>query len=494
MLLLTLAVADCVHIITGYIHGLHRGKSQKEAIAYTLELNFIALLVTSVTTSFGFLMMNASVSPVLVDFGNLAAVGVMIAFVLSITLLPALLAIMPVKVTATNMEVDDQSMLSLAEWVIAHHRKILPFSALIVLLGAVLMMQNQLNDELVKYFNEGSEYREDADFFENQVGNTTLSITFDTQQDQGITKVEFLKTLDTLTEWLYEQPETNHVSSIVDVMRRLNKNFNGDQPEYYRIPDTDELAAQYLLMYEMSLPYGLDMNSRIDIGKSAVRVTVIMKSLGSQEMIAMEERIRDWMAVNAPQYNYTITDLAVMFAHIGATNMASMLVTLPLALLVISSLLILALRSWRLGIISLIPNCSPIIVGFGIWFLISGEINLAVSVVISMTLGIVVDDSVHFLSKYRTARMSGKSPEDAIRYAFVTVGRALWVTTVVLATGFSILATSEFVPNSSLGLLSGVVIVIALLGDFFMLPAILLLTDRKVYQKKVQKHPERQYE
>ncbi|ODA35987.1 RND transporter [Veronia pacifica] len=483
MLLLTLAVADCVHIITGYVNGLNQGKNQREAISYSLELNFTALLVTSVTTSFGFLMMNASVSPVLVDFGNLSALGVMVAFLLSITLLPALLAILPVKVNRSESGKQDQVMLGLSSWVIRHHKKILPISAIVVLGGGFLMSKNQLNDEMIKYFKPGSEFRETVDFLDERVGNSTVSIILESGEQQGVTQVRFLKKLDELTTWLDQQPEVNFVYSLSDVVKRLNQNLNGDESASYRLPENDQLAAQYLLLYELSLPYGLDLNSRTDIDKSAVRVSVIMKSLGSAEMQDFEKRVEDWLDARAPEYRYQISDLSVLLAHIGESNLASMLVTLPIAIIVISSLLVLALRSWRLGILSLIPNCAPIIVGFGVWFLVYGEVNLAVSVVISMTLGIVVDDTVHFLSKYQLARKEGKTVEEGIQYAFVTVGKALWVTTVVLGSGFAILAFSDFIPNASLGTLSTAVVLFALLGDFFMLPALLMLIDRKPYKR-----------
>ncbi|WP_390336200.1 efflux RND transporter permease subunit [Veronia pacifica] len=484
ILLLTLAVADCVHIITGYINGLHQGKSQREAISYSLELNFVALLVTSVTTSFGFLMMNASASPLLVDFGNLAACGVMVAFILSITLLPALLAILPIKVSASESDVKDNTMLKLSSWVIAHHKKVLPISVLIVLTGGFLMSKNQLNDELVKYFKPGSEFRDSVDFLDDRLGNSTMSVVIETGKAQGITQVEFLSTLDDFIRWLDEQPEVNFVFSFTDVVKRINQNMNGGDETFYRVPDNDQLAAQYLLLYEMSLPYGLDLNNDTDISKSAVKVPMLLRSLGSKEMQNFEKRVENWLATNASQYEFKISDLSVLFAHIGETNLDSMLMTLPIALVVISALLIMALRSWHLGLLSLIPNCSPIIVGFGVWYLVYGEVNLAVSVVISMTLGIVVDDTVHFLSKYQTARREGKTVEEGIQYAFVTVGKALWVTTAVLGSGFAILAFSEFIPNASLGTLSSVVVVAALLGDFFMLPALLLLIDKKPYKQK----------
>ncbi len=170
-----------------------------------------------------------------------------------------------------------------------------------------------------------------------------------------------------------------------------------------------------------------------------------------------------------------------MFAHIGETNMASMLTSLPITLVLISALMIFALGSLRLGLISIVPNMAPAIIGFGLWALISGEINLGLSVVVTLTLGIVVDDAVHFLSKYQRARKQGQSAEEAVRYAFHTVGRALWITTVVLVAGFSVLAMSSFRLNADMGALSAIVIFIALVVDFVFLPALLMKFDTKDY-------------
>ncbi len=161
--------------------------------------------------------------------------------------------------------------------------------------------------------------------------------------------------------------------------------------------------------------------------------------------------------------------------------MASMLTSLPVTLILISALMIFALGSLRLGLMSVVPNMAPAIIGFGIWALVSGEINLGLSVVVTLTLGIVVDDAVHFLSKYQRARKEGKSAEEAVRYAFHTVGRALWITTVVLVAGFSVLAMSSFRLNADMGALSAIVIFIALVVDFIFLPALLMKFDTKKY-------------
>jgi predicted RND superfamily exporter protein len=166
---------------------------------------------------------------------------------------------------------------------------------------------------------------------------------------------------------------------------------------------------------------------------------------------------------------------AIMFAHIGHRNIRSMLKGTTVALVLISAILLLALRSVRIGILSIVPNLVPIGMAYGLWGVLVGQIGLAMSVVAGVTIGIVVDDTVHFLSKYlRAQREQGLGPEDAVRYAFSTVGTALWVTSLVLVIGFGILALSTFELNSSMGLLTAITIALALGADFLFLPPLLM--------------------
>ena len=156
-----------------------------------------------------------------------------------------------------------------------------------------------------------------------------------------------------------------------------------------------------------------------------------------------------------------------------------MLIGISFALILISALLGVALRSVRYGLISLLPNLAPAAMGFGIWYFIDGQVGLALSVVAGMTLGIVVDDTVHFLSKYRHARIDkGKNAEEAVHYAFASVGRALWITTLVLVAGFLVLAQSSFKINADMGLLTAITILIALVVDFLFLPPLLMKLDQ----------------
>jgi predicted RND superfamily exporter protein len=170
--------------------------------------------------------------------------------------------------------------------------------------------------------------------------------------------------------------------------------------------------------------------------------------------------------------------IAVMFAYVSGVNISSMLKGSAIALVIISFMMIFALRSLKLGLISFVPNLLPAVVAFGVWAVLDGVVNIGLSIVIGMTMGIVVDDSIHFMSKYRRARTEGNmDAESAIRYAFSSVGRALVVTTVILVAGFMILSTSAFLMNASMGLMTAITIAIALIIDFFMLPPLLLLLD-----------------
>ncbi|WP_413760333.1 efflux RND transporter permease subunit [Vibrio vulnificus] len=481
-LIMTLAVADCVHVIASMRHFMRQGMPKSQAIHRSVTLNFVPIIITSVTTAIGFLMMNMSDSPVLRDFGNLSALGVMIACVLSVSLLPALLNLLPVRFSAKQAAKSSDIMDKLADLVVHRRNVLLPLSIVVIAGSAALIPYNKVNDESVKYFDTSSEFRQAADFMEQRIGGmTTMSIAIKTHQSQGIASPEFLEVLGEFTSWLREQPETDHVASLSDIYKRLNKNMHGDDSAYYALPAERELAAQYLLLYEMSLPFGLDLNNQVNVDKSSVKLQLTVKNLGSVELVALEERIYQWFARHAPRYQVVASSPSLMFAHIGETNMASMLSTLPITLILISALMIFALRSWRLGVISLVPNIAPAVIGFGLWALISGEINLGLSVVVTLTLGIVVDDAVHFLAKYQHARKEGQNAEQAVRYAFHTVGRALWITTVVLVAGFSVLAMSQFRLNSDMGQLSAIVIFVALVIDFVLLPSLLMRFDTAEY-------------
>ncbi len=481
-MILTLAIADSIHILVTFFHHMRMGEDKKTAMRESLRVNHQPVFLTSITTLVGFLSLNFSDAPPFRDLGNIVAIGVFAAWIFSITLLPALMMMLPVKVKKVSE--DNVGWISrLAEMLIKEYRKVLVISITIILTCAAFLPTNELNDVWSEYFDKSMPQRQAGDFTRaNLTGLNNISYSVSSNESGGISEPNYLKQLNKMTEWFRQQPEVVHVNTFTDVMKRLNRNMHGDDEQWYSLPDSRELAAQYLLLYEMSLPYGLDLNNQINVDKSATRLTVTVKNISTNELLSLQSRANEWVHKNTQ--GVTIGEGSssdVMFAHIGYRNVRTMLEGTFLALLLISAMLAVSLRSFRYGMISLLPNLLPALVAFGFWGMFVGRVGLGLSVVAGMTLGIVVDYSVHFLSKFlRAKRENGLNTEDAIRYAFSTVGVALFVTTIILFANFSVLAFSNFGLNSQMGLLTAVTIVVALLVDFFFLPPLLLyLAKRK---------------
>jgi uncharacterized protein len=475
-MILTLAVADCVHIIATFLQILRRGKDKREAIIESMRVNFQPVFLTSLTTAIGFLSMNFSDAPPFRDLGNIVSMGIVFAFILAVTLLPAMLMILPFKVPP-EPEPPSPIIDEFANWVIAKKKGLLAFMVVITVGLISFIPANELNDEFVKYFSPNIKFRVASDFAsDNLAGLYFIHYSLDSGREEGINDPEFLQKVDEFADWLRTQPEVEHAYTITDIIKRLNKNMHEDDESYLRLPDSENAVAQYLLLYEMSLRVGMDLNNQLDQMRQKTRVGVSVKNISTNELLALEQRSRDYMADHFPPVMQTQgTSATMMFSHIGERNIKTMLTGTAVALLLISVILMFALKSFKIGLISLVPNLVPPLVGFGIWGLVSGQVGLGLSVVAGMTLGIVVDDTVHFLSKYtRAMREKKMSPEDSVRYAFHNVGQALVVTTLVLMAGFFVLATSDFLINSNMGLLTGIVIGLALIADFLLLPTLLM--------------------
>ena len=481
IIILTLAVADSVHILVTLMQQLRRGVHRQQAIVESLRINFQAVSLTSITTVIGFLTMNLSDAPPFRDLGNIVALGVTAALLYSVLLLPALMAVLPLHATAVKPASIPELLDRLAGFVIARRVPVLRAAWIAIAVASAGMLQIEFSDDWVKYFDSRYELRTATDFMEeNLLGAHIIEYSLDSGEAGGISEPAYLATLEAFADWYREQPRVGHVQTIVAMMKRLNRNLHGDDPAYYRLPEQRELAAQYLLLYEMSLPYGLDLNNQINVDKSATRMIVTLKGISTLELRELEERARAWLEENAPAHMVSHgTGLSMIWAHISRRNIHSMLGAAFLALLLISGLLVFALRSLRFGVVSLFPNLAPAFMAFGIWGLLVGQVGLGLSVVVSLTLGIVVDDTVHFLSHYlRARREDGLEPAAAIRYSFGTVGTAMWITTVTLVAGFLVLTLSGYKMNADMGLLSAITLSLALLMDFLFLPALLLKFDR----------------
>ena len=475
--LMAVTVAHSVHVIEGMAAGLRQGMDRKQAAAHSLQVNVWPVFLTSLTTAIGFLSLNFAEMPPFRVMGNMVAFGVLCAFVYSVTLLPAFLSVLPMRVRPVRSGKSD-FFDRLGRFVVSYRTALLcSFGVLIVVLVAGIS-RIELKENWLELLDESYEFRRSTDFIsENFTGVETYEYSLSSGREGGVTDVEYLRQVDGLAEWFRRQPEVAHVFGISDILKRLNKNLHGDDPDFYTLPNDSDLAAQYLLLYEFSLPVGRDLNNLIDVERSATRLTVVLKSLSTDEKIGLDERAQAWFRQHAPELATHATGVAVVGARSIQRNIEGMLLGTVTAMAIVSLLLLLVFRSVRLGLISLVPNFVPAAMAMGLWGYVVGEVGVAASVVTAIAFGIIVDDTIHFMTKYVGARKSGLLPSESVQSAFRSVGKALLATTVVFALGFMVFGASGMSTNQALGLLVGMTVIVALVADFLFLPPLLMALD-----------------
>ena len=475
--LMAVTVAHSVHIIEGVAAGLRQGMERPQAVIQSLQLNVWPVFLTSLTTAIGFLSLNFAEMPPFKVMGNIVAFGAMCAFAYSVTLLPAFLAIVPMRVRPRRKTKFDLFH-HFGRFVISNHMVLLiSFGVLTAVLIAGIS-RIELRENWLELLDDSYEFRRSTDFLsENLAGVETYEYSLDSGRENGVTDIEYLNQIEEFAEWYRSQPEVSHVFTVSDIMKRLNKNLHGDDPDYYTIPNDPDLAAQYLLLYEFSLPPGRDLNNLIDYDRAASRVTVTLKSLSSKEKIELDDRARAWLQENAPDLETAATGVSVVGARSIQRNIEGMLLGTFVAMAIVSLLLLAIFKSIRLGLISLIPNFVPAAMAMGLWGHVVGEVGVAAAVVTAIAFGIIVDDTIHFMTKFVAARKRGLLPSESVQSTFQSVGRALLTTTIVFGLGFMVFGASGMVTNQALGLLAGITVVMALLADFLFLPPLLMLLD-----------------
>jgi predicted RND superfamily exporter protein len=480
-IILTIAVADAVHILAAVRAKMRAGLPAREAIVAAVALNFSPVAITSITTVAGFLTLNFSDSPPFHHLGNITAAGVAAAWVLSVTFLPALLSLLPLRFgEARGAGALDRAVAATAEAVIARPRPILAAGLALTLGAAALIPSLGSNDQWSRYFAPSLEFRGAIDAAAPFFGSDQVDFVLDPGAAGEAADPAFLQTVDRFAGWLRTRPEVAHAWALPDVMKRVNRALNGGDEAFLAIPDDRALASQHLLVYELSLPYGLTLSDRVDIDRRETRVTATMRDGSTADTRAFLEDAAAWWAANGGGYGFRATGSSVMFAFVAERNIAAMVEGAAWLVAAIFAILALSFRSVGAGLLSVVANVLPLALTFGVWAAAVGLVGFSVAAVGAVAVGLIVDYAVHFLSKYlRARRVDGASVEDAVRYAFATAGAAITVTTVILTAGFAVLATSAFKLNADLGLLTALAIVFALGVNLLVLPSLLLSLPRR---------------
>lgn len=492
IIILTLVVSNCMHLLATYrFDPAHIGMVRAHAVASALQHNLKPFLICNGTTVAGFLTLNFSAVAPFRELGNIVACGVTAGFLLSVTLLPALMTLVPIRRPST-LSREVTMMDAFGRTVVRHRVRIAAVTGLVALGLVFGITRIEFDDNFVHYFDDSYSFRTDTDFAERSLsGITVFEYAVPAAGPGGVADPGYLTTLDRFAVWLRGQEHVRHVLALPDQIKRINEAMRGGDPSERRIPDERETAAQMLLLYELSLPFGLDLTDRIRVDKSGSRVTVITDNVSSATTKAMADAGSAWLERNAPAYmQVRPTGLSYTFAHVSEQNIKAMLRGSLLALASISAMLLVPIGNLRVWALSLVPNLLPVTMALGLWGYLVGHVNLAVSVVGTMTLGIVVDDTVHFLTRYLAARRAGADLHEAALAAFRSVGVAMVATSVALVVGFGVLASSGFAINANMGLLAAVTIALALAGDLVLLPALLTLFDARSRRQPAHAAPE----
>lgn len=484
VMILSMAFADGIHLVVNWLQGMQAGRDKRAAMVDSLKANIGPMAVTTLMTAIGFLTLHFNDSPPFRVMGYIVAVGVLFALVLTVCFTAPLLALLPgqpPKKLPALMRADSPAMARLADFVI--RRRFVVLGAVLALAAVFLaaLPRNVINDDIVKYYTPGTTFRQDMEFVNAHLtGIGELNYALGAGGADAIADPAYLKKVDAFAQWLKAQPEVTQVNSAADIVKRMNQAMHGDDPAFYRIPDSREEIAQYLLQYELSLPYGQDLSWVLKFDRSATRVRVAVGTSSGQVLIGLNDRAEAWLRGNAPAAMQAQgASLYLLFAHIGERSITGMLGGMLGSLLLESLFVMLAFGAWRMGLASFTGNLLPIGMAFGAWGWLNGNIDLGLTVVLGIAFSVVVDDTIHFLSQYEAGRRRGLTPEDAIRGTFRHTGVALVTTTLVLALGYAWLANSAIQITVNTAVVTVITIGFALMVDLLLLPVLLLLIDRR---------------
>lgn len=483
IMILSMAFADGIHIVVNWVQGLNAGRDKRIAMADSLRANMGAMTVTSIMTAIGFLTLHFNDSPPFRVMGYIVAAGVVFALILTLFFTAPLLITLPGKLPSRIsplMSEDSPQMERFANFVINRRYPILALIFLVAGLLISFIPRNVINDDIVKYYTPGTTFRQDMEFVNKHLtGIGEINYSLPAGGPDQITDPGYLKKVDTFSQWLKTQPDVTQVNSLADVVKRVNQVMHNNDPAFYRIPDSREEIAQYLLQYEMSLPYGMDLNYMLRFDRSESRVRVAVGTSSGQKIIAVDKSASAWLKKNAPAMQAQGASLSLMFAHIGERSITGMFGGMIGSLIVESMFVMLVFGAIRLGIASFIGNLVPIGMAFGAWGLLNGNIDLGLTIVLGISFSVVVDDTIHFIHKYEHNRRNGLSPEDAIRQSFRNVGFALMTTTLVLGLGYAWLANSAIQVTVNTAIVTTITIAFAFMIDLFLLPVVFLMIDRR---------------
>jgi predicted RND superfamily exporter protein len=471
-----IGIADAVHLYIIWLMYKREGEDNKTAVLHSVQKNMLPVFLTSLTTAIGFATLTISKVVPVFTLGIATASGAVLAFIISLVWMPAVLLLLKKEVKREVVEREkSKKPLGYGAFILRNNKKIIMITTLLFAILGAGLFQVKVDSNTIRYFDKRVDIRKSTEFMmEHLTGPMAYEIIVDSGKKDGIKDPHFMKTIERFCkEYQAKFPDVRHMSSLVDIVKRFNKVLDDKE----RVPDSQNLIAQYLLLYSLSLPQGMEINDKMDIDEQKLRITAQVNIVDTSKDLEMINYAHDWWK-NTP-YSAVVNGQTAMFAYMQSDVTDTLIYSLSLAIVLVSIVMLLIFKRAKLLWVFILPNILPVMLVVGLMGWIGINIDIGVAIAGAIIIGVAVDDTIHFLVKYFDARKRGLSLEESFDEVLRYAGKAILFTTLILSISFSLFAFSTFTPNQNFGIVTASALIIAFVVDLLLLPALLSIADRK---------------
>ena len=495
-LIIVIGVPNAIFFINKYQQEVKKHGNQAKSLQRIISKIGNATLMTNLTTASGFATFIFIKSQLLREFGIIASINIMAIFFLSILIIPIIYSFMHKPKVKHLKHLERKWMEAIVDWMektVRHHRIAIYISTVIIIIVSIIgVYMIRVSGSIIEDMPKGKQFYKDIVFFENEFGGIMpLEILIDTKRKKGVMNLSTLKRMNKLDEELDEIPELSKSVSILNLVKYSKQAFYNGNPKYYQLPTEQE--KNFILAYTKNSDTNSDLlKNFVDSTGQYARITTFMRDIGTDKMTRIEERLHEKIDKAFPKNKYDVTLTGKALVFLKGTNylIKNLVISLSLAIFIISLFMAWMFRSYKMIIISLLPNILPLLITAGLMGYLGVPIKPSTILVFSVAFGISVDDTIHFLAKYRQELIAHKwNVRKSVYGALRETGLSMFYTSIVLFFGFLVFTVSSFGGTKALGGLVSVTLLFAMVANLLLLPSLLLSLESTIANKKTFKKP-----
>jgi len=495
-LIIVIGVPNAIFLINKYQQEVKKHGNQAKSLQRVITKVGNATLMTNVTTASGFATFIFTKSQLLKEFGTMASINILGIFILALLIIPIMYSFMPLPKEKHLKHLERKWIDAIIKWmesIVRNHRIAVYVSTIIIMIVSIIgVYMIKVSGSIIEDMPKGKEFYKDILFFEEEFGGIMpLEIIIDTKTEKGVMKLSTLKRMNKLDETIDEIPQLSKSISVLNLVKYSKQVFYGGNPKYYQLPTNQE--KNWILSYTKNSPYNNNLMSNfVDSTGRYARITTFMKDIGTDKMEVIEARIKQKIDKEFPKENYSVTMTGKALVFLKGTNflIENLVISLSLAIILIGVFMAFLFRSLRMILISLIPNIFPLLITAGLMGYLGIPIKPSTILVFSIAFGISVDDTIHFLAKYRQElKANNWRIKQSVYNALRETGVSMFYTSIVLFFGFLVFTVSSFGGTIALGGLVSVTLLFAMASNLLLLPSLLLSLEKNIANKKIFKEP-----